>query len=83
MNDVETQSDFPEWWTEEHAADELSNFNNRSLAEDAWRESDKRSTKHTWDQVFQVMGDYPNDIPREAVKQLEALRDRAGAGPDV
>lgn len=39
------------------------------------------SAKETWTQVFQIVSDNPQMFDREAIKKLEAARERAGVGP--
>lgn len=46
-------------------------------AEKVWSDAQKE----TWEQVFQIVSDNPQMFSREAIKKLEAARERAGAGP--
>lgn len=50
-------------------------------AEKVWSDAQKDAQKETWEQVFQIVSDNPQMFSREAIKKLEAARERAGAGP--
>lgn len=66
---------FEEYWEKEWA-DAPTETADRTFGEEVWKDC----RKDTWKDVFQIVSDKPQFATREFIKELEAARDRAGAG---